>query len=92
MSDTLGTDTAVGRQSQGTARAGGDGMAAPPASPCAAAAMPHSRCCPHWSSAPLAWPLPVSVDAATVPAAGRPVTILARMTTLAAAALTGARA
>ena len=37
MSDTLGTDTAVGRQSQGTARAGGDGMAAPPASPRAAA-------------------------------------------------------
>jgi len=36
MSDTLGTDTAVGRQSQGTARVGGGGMAAPPASPRAA--------------------------------------------------------
>jgi raffinose/stachyose/melibiose transport system permease protein len=37
MSDTLGTDTAVGRQWQGTARVGGAGVPAPPASPRAGA-------------------------------------------------------
>jgi ABC-type sugar transport system permease subunit len=36
MSDTLGTDTASGRQAQGTARVGGAGTSAPPASPRAA--------------------------------------------------------
>lgn len=37
MSDTLGTDTAIGRQSQGTNRTGGAARSAPPASPRAAA-------------------------------------------------------
>ncbi|MFP8885388.1 carbohydrate ABC transporter permease [Streptomyces mangrovi] len=37
MSDTLGTDTADGRQSQGTPRAGGAAVSAPPAPPRAAA-------------------------------------------------------
>ena len=36
MSDTLGTDTAIGRQSQGTARAGSADQSAPPAPPRAA--------------------------------------------------------